>query len=94
MPSNDCLSCNFVWSSLIGKTPEEANAVVSSRYEQFAFLGKKVRQYPTYCFGCYMWGLVDLKYGKDKVFDAILDPTLFVERYKQAAEEKYRLCDQ
>ena len=80
--------------SLMDKTPEEANAVVASRYEQFEFLGKKVRQYPTYYFGCYMWGLVDLKYGKDKVFDAILDPKLFVRLYNQAAEEKYRLCDQ
>ncbi len=82
------------YRSLMDKTPEEANAVVSSRYEQFEFLGKKVRQYPTYYFGCYMWGLVDLKYGKDKVFDAILDPKLFVKLYTQAAEEKYQLCDQ
>lgn len=54
------------------------------------FLGKPIKQYPTYSFGCYMLGLVDLKYGKEKVFEAISDPPLFVKLYNSAAEEKYR----
>ena len=75
---------------LKGRSAEEAGAVISGRYERFDFMGRTVRQYPTYYFGCYMWGLVDLKYGKEKVFEAISDPPLFVRLYNSAAEEKYR----
>ena len=53
-------------------------------------MGKKVKQYPTYYFGCYMFGLVDLKYGKDKLYEAIDNPSLFVKLYNEVAEEKYR----
>ena len=79
------------YRSLNGKSIEEAAAVISKRYERFDWMGKTIKQYPTYYFGCYMWGLVDLKYGKEKVFEAISDPPLFVRLYNSAAEEKYRL---
>lgn len=79
------------YRALKGKSPEEAGKVISTKYEQFEFMGKKIRQYPTYYFGCYMWGLVDLAFGKEKVFEAISNPPLFVELYNQAADEKYRL---
>ena len=75
---------------LKGRSAEEADAVLSERYERFDFNGRTTKQYPTYYFGCYMWGLVDLKYGKEKVFEAISDPPLFVKLYNSAAEEKYR----
>ena len=78
------------YRSLKGKSVEEAAAVISERYERFDFKGKTIKQYPTYYFGCYMWGLIDLKYGKEKVFEAISDPPLFVKLYNSAAEEKYR----
>ncbi len=78
------------YQALKGKSIEDADAVISERYERFDFNGRKIMQYPTYYFGCYMWGLVDLKYGKEKVFEAIADPPLFVKLYNGAAEEKYR----
>lgn len=37
-----------------------------------------------------MFGLVDLKYGKDKLYEAIDNPSLFVKLYNEVAEEKYR----
>lgn len=36
------------------KTLYEVREIVSFHYEKFEFLGKKVAQYPTYYFGCYM----------------------------------------
>lgn len=74
----------------IGKTIEEVSEIVSEHYEQFEFMGKKIQQYPTYYFGCYMWGLVDLTYGKEKMFEAVKKPEMFVKLYNQAAEERYR----
>lgn len=70
---------------------EEIPNLVSEHYEIFTFLGKPVKQYPTYYFGCYLWGLVDLRYGKEKLFEAIANPPLFVQLYNHAAAEKYRL---
>lgn len=78
------------YRSLKGRSAEEAAEVISERYERFDFNGRTIKQYPTYYFGCYMWGLVDLKYGKERVFEAISDPPLFVRLYNSAAEEKYR----
>ena len=78
------------YRSLKGRSVEEAGEVLSERYESFAFQGKSIKQYPTYYFGCYLWGLIDLTYGKEKVFEAISDPPLFVKLYNSAAEEKYR----
>lgn len=69
---------------------EEVTNLVSSHYEKFEFMGKKIMQYPTYYFGCYMWGLVDLKYGKEKLYEAIRKPELFVRLYNSVSEEKYR----
>lgn len=74
-----------------GKTPEEVSALVSEKYEQFTFMGRPIRQYPTYYFGCYMWGLVDLRFGKEALFEAIAKPERFAELYNRAAPEKYRL---
>ena len=54
-------------------------------------MGKKIQQYPTYYFGCYMWGLVDLRYGKEKLYEAIEKPELFVQLYNRVAQDKYRL---
>lgn len=70
---------------------EEIPRLVSEHYETFTFMGKPVKQYPTYYFGCYMWGLVDLRYGKERLFEAIGKPPLFVQLYNEAAAEKYRL---
>lgn len=53
-------------------------------------MGKKVKQYPTYYFGCYMWGLVDIYYGKEKLYEAIKSPELFVKLYNSVCEEKYK----
>ena len=77
------------YQACAAKTDDEVKDVVS-KYEQFTFMGKNIKQYPTYYFGCYMWGLVDLRYGKEKVFEAISHPPLFVKLYNGAAEEKYR----
>ena len=73
------------------KQLEEVANLVSSHYEIFEFMGKKNQQYPTYYFGCYMWGLVDLQYGKEKLYEAIKKPELFVQLYNSVAEDKYRL---
>lgn len=72
------------------KTYDEVKDVVS-KYEQFEFMGKKIKQYPTYYFGCYMWGLVDLFCGKEALFNAITNPGKFVELYNGIAEERYKL---
>ena len=69
----------------------EVMKLISEHYERFEFMGKPVRQYPTYYFGCYMWGLVDLAFGKEKLFEAITDPPLFRKLYNSVAEEPYRL---
>lgn len=69
---------------------EEVSNLVSEHYEKFEFMGKSIQQYPTYYFGCYMWGLVDIVYGKEKLYAAISEPELFVELYNNAADEKYR----
>ena len=74
-----------------GKTLDEVSGLVSGHYEQFTFMGKPIRQYPTYYFGCYMWGLVDLKCGREKVYEAIAEPALFAQLYNSIAEENYRL---
>lgn len=73
-----------------GKSLEEVTDIVSSHYEKFEFMGKKIMQYPTYYFGCYMWGSVDLCYGKEKLYESIKKPELFVELYNKVALEKYR----
>ena len=72
------------------KSIDEVNEIVSTHYEQFTFMNKAIRQYPTYYFGCYMWGLIDLYYGKEKLFEALHNPSLFVELYNRVAEPKYR----
>ena len=72
------------------KTYDEVKDVVS-KYEQFTFMGKKIKQYPTYYFGCYLWGLLDLYYGKEVLFDALSSPGKFAELYNGIADEKYRL---
>lgn len=84
MIRNDYRAC-------IGRSLDEVKELVAGRYEQFSFLGREIRQYPTYYFGCYMWGLVDLVYGKEKVYEAIAKPELFVPLYNAAAQEKHRL---
>ena len=38
-----------------------------------------------------MWGLVDLRYGKEKLYEAIEKPELFVQLYNSVAQDKYRL---
>ena len=68
---------------------KEVQELVGNKYEQFVFLGKEIKQYPTYYFGCYMWGIVDLKYGKEKLFEAIQNPLLFVNLYNAVTEKKY-----
>lgn len=70
---------------------EEVMKLVSEHYEVFEFMGHPVKQYPTYYFGCYMWGLVDFTFGKERMFEAIADPPLFVKLYNQAAKEDYQL---
>lgn len=82
MIKNDYYSCK-------GKTLEEVADIVSDHYEQFSFMGKSIKQYPTYYFGCYMWGLIDLHYGKEKLFEIIANPKLFIEFYNAFAEPKY-----
>ena len=77
------------YHALKGKNIESVSEVLT-KYEAFEFMGKKIRQYPTYYFGCYLWGLIDLRYGKEKVFDAIENPSLFVSLYNKVANEKYR----
>ncbi|MCI7220370.1 MAG: hypothetical protein MR497_02325 [Bacilli bacterium] len=72
-------------------TIDEVSSLVSSHYEKFEFMGKSVTQYPTYYFGCYMWGLVDLNYGKEKLYEAIASPELFVKLYNSVADKKYQL---
>ncbi len=79
------------YRSCIGKSLDEVSRIVSEHYEQFTFMGKSIRQYPTYYFGCYMWGLVDLCFGKKKLYESIAKPELFVPLYNSAAEERYRL---
>ena len=74
-----------------GKTLEEVADLISAHYEQFSFMGKSIKQYPTYYFGCYLWGIIDLRYGKEKLFETIADPTLFVKLYNEVASHKYRL---
>ena len=73
-----------------GMKLEEVADLVSSHYEIFEFMGKRIQQYPTYYFGCYMWGLVDLRYGKEKLYEAIAKPELFVQLYNSVAKDKYR----
>ncbi len=75
----------------IGKSLDEVSRIVSEHYEQFTFMGKSIRQYPTYYFGCYMWGLVDLRFGKEKLYESIRKPEMFVPLYNSAAEERYKL---
>ena len=70
---------------------EEVSELVSSHYEQFEFMGKKIRQYPTYYFGCFLWGTIDYRYGKEKLYEALANPELFVELFNAAMPEKYRL---
>ena len=79
------------YRSCIGKSLDEVSRIVSEHYEQFTFMGKSIRQYPTYYFGCYMWGLVDLRFGKEKLYESIRKPELFATLYNSAAEERYRL---
>ena len=79
------------YRSCKGKSLEEVDELVSSHYEQFSFMSKPIRQYPTYYFGCYLWGLVDQHYGKERLFEAIADPKLFVKLYNAVAKSEYRL---
>ena len=78
------------YRSCEGKSLEEVADLVSERYEQFTFMGKPIRQYPTYYFGCYLWGLIDLHYGKEKLFEVLSNPDSFVALYNEIAEPKYR----
>lgn len=72
-------------------TLDEVEELISTEYEQFTFYNiiKKARvpisQYPTYYLGCYLWGSIDLAFGKEKVFAIMKEPNLFIETYNEAA---------
>lgn len=48
-----------------------------SEYEQFSFPDLRtgemhpIKQYPTYYLGCWLWGLVELRFGKEKLFEVL-----------------------
>lgn len=69
---------------------DEVANLVSNHYELFEFMGEKVKQYPTYYFGCYMFGLVDLNFGKEKLYESINNPQMFVKLYNSVVEKKYQ----
>ena len=48
-----------------------------------------IRQYPTYYSVCYLWGLVDLRFRKEKLYESNRKPELFAALYNSAAEEQY-----
>lgn len=68
----------------------EVENLIASHYEQFSFQGHLIQQYPTYYFGCYLWGLIDVHFGKEKVLEILKNPSLFILFYNQVAQEKYR----
>jgi len=70
---------------------DQVTELVSNHYEKFNFMGKDIQQYPTYYFGCYIFGLIDLKLGKEVLFDAIANPEKLVPLYNSLAEEKFQL---
>ena len=78
------------YRSCKSKSLDEVSELISNHYEQFSFMDKDIKQYPTYYFGCYMWGLIDLHFGKEKLFEALSNPELFITLYNQVAEPKYR----
>ena len=69
---------------------EEVSDMVSNEYETFEYMGKKISQFPTYYFGCYLWGLIDLHYGKEVLFETLQDPKRFVSLYNKIAPKGYQ----
>ena len=57
-------------------TMEQVDALVRE-YEQFAFTSlktgetRRVFQYPTYYAGCCLWGSIDMKLGKERLFEVL-----------------------
>lgn len=59
-------------------------------YEQFTFSSLKtgetrtVLQYPTYYVGCYLWGIIDLSLGKERLFEVLASYDGFMEAWEEA----------
>lgn len=71
---------------------EETKELLSKDFEQPICKTKSgkemlVLHYATYYFGCYMWGIIDLAFGKDKLFETLAKPNNFVEVYNEAIKK-------
>ena len=55
----------------------EQVAEMVKQYEQFQFTSlkngetRKIFQYPTYYAGCFLWGKIDLEFGKERLFEVL-----------------------
>ncbi|MGM9624533.1 MAG: DUF5700 domain-containing putative Zn-dependent protease [Eubacteriales bacterium] len=73
-------------------TMEQVNEMVR-QYEQFTFTSlktgetRKVFQYPTYYVGCCLWGSIDLKLGKERLFEVLKSRDGFLCAWEQCLLE-------
>lgn len=64
-----------------------------TKYEQFSYTNLRTGEtmttlhYPTYYMGCYMWGIIDFVFGKEKLFDTLKNPASFESVYNEAAKK-------
>ena len=69
-------------------TMEQVNEMVG-QYEQFTFTSlktgetRKILQYPTYYAGCCLWGSIDLKLGKERLFEVLKSRDGFMQAWEQ-----------
>lgn len=69
-------------------TMEQVQQLVG-QYEQFTFTSlktgetRKVYQYPTYYAGCCLWGRIDWKLGKERLFEVLNSRDGFMEAWEQ-----------
>lgn len=71
-----------------GMTVEEVERMVEP-YEKFTFTSLKTGKtapalhYPTYYIGCYLWGTLDLAFGKERLFAAMKSENGFEELWAE-----------
>lgn len=74
-------------------TIEQVAQLISREYEQFSYRSLKtgeihqISQYPTYYLGCYLFGIIDYAFGKERLFEALAKPDTLIDRYNAAVRK-------
>ena len=69
---------------------DDVQSLIEEEYEQFTYWSDAkgmevyVSMFPSYYLGCYFWGVIDLAFGKERLFEVLSHPDEIVETYNNA----------